>query len=165
MDVQINSRTQDPYLTIKGVHWSISVGSVKKPPKQTKIDLEIFLTETELRRLHRRFGHPTTDRLHSLLIKAGHKDVSKSFLKEIEKFCHNCQMNHQSPRRFKFTLHEDYEFNYEIMVDIMYLNNRPVLHVIDVATAFQAGKFMTSLTALGLITACFLWENHPRKAV
>jgi hypothetical protein len=25
--------------------------------------------------------------------------------------------------------------------------------------------FMTALTALGLVTACFLWERHPRKAV
>ncbi|KAG2012349.1 hypothetical protein GB937_007178, partial [Aspergillus fischeri] len=25
--------------------------------------------------------------------------------------------------------------------------------------------FLTALTALGLITACFLWEKHPRKAV
>lgn len=25
--------------------------------------------------------------------------------------------------------------------------------------------FMTAVTALGLITACFLWERHPRKAV
>lgn len=56
-------------------------------------------------------------------------------------------MNCQSPRRFKFTLHEDHEFNYEIMFDIIYLSNRPVLHVIDVATAFQAGRFLSSILA------------------
>ncbi|KAI0994393.1 hypothetical protein K3495_g13789 [Podosphaera aphanis] len=118
----------------------------------------MFLTETELRRLHRRFGHPATDRLHTLLTRAGHEDVDNSVLKEIEKFCHSCQMNSQSPRRFKFTLREDCEFNYEIMVDVMYLSNRPVLHVVDVATAFQAGKFLSSLSAKETWEALrFLW--------
>ncbi|KAI1002730.1 hypothetical protein K3495_g5472 [Podosphaera aphanis] len=107
----------------------------------------MFLTETELRRLHCRFGHPATDRLHTLLMRAGHEDVDSSVLKGIEKFCHSCQMNSQSPRRFKFTLPEDCEFSYEIIVDVMYLSNRPVLHVVDVATAFQAGKFLPSLSA------------------
>lgn len=118
----------------------------------------IFLTKMDLRHLHRRFGHPATDRLHTLLIKSGHEDVERSILEEIEKFCHSCQMNRQSPRRFKFTLHEDCEFNYEIMVDIMYLNNRPVLHVVDVAIAFQAGRFLPSISAKETWEALrFLW--------
>lgn len=107
----------------------------------------VFLTEIELRRLHRRFGHPATNRLYTLLTKAGYEDVDHSILKEIEKFCHSCQLNSQSPRRFKFTLKDDCEFNYEIMVDVMYLSNRPVLHVVDIATAFQAGRFLPSISA------------------
>ncbi|KAM4062526.1 DUF1421 multi-domain protein [Hirsutella rhossiliensis] len=45
-----------------------------------------FLTETEIRTLHRRFGHPAVPRLHHLLKQAGH-----------------------TPRRFKFTLNDDQE--------------------------------------------------------
>ncbi|KAM4064454.1 cwf18 domain containing protein [Hirsutella rhossiliensis] len=65
-----------------------------------------FLTETEIRTLHRRFGHPAVPRLHHLLKQAGH-----------------------TPRRFKFTLNDDQEFNYEIIVDVMHLGTpqRPVL--------------------------------------
>ncbi|KAM4067583.1 DUF1421 multi-domain protein [Hirsutella rhossiliensis] len=55
-----------------------------------------FLTETEIRTLHRRFGHPAVPRLHHLLKQAGH-----------------------TPRRFKFTLNDDQEFNYEIIVDLL----------------------------------------------
>ncbi|KAM4055473.1 DUF1421 multi-domain protein [Hirsutella rhossiliensis] len=85
-----------------------------------------FLTETEIRTLHRRFGHPAVPRLHHLLKQAGH-----------------------TPRRFKFTLNDDQEFNYEIIVDVMHLGTpqRPVLHVVDSATAFQGARFLPSMSA------------------
>jgi hypothetical protein len=41
-----------------------------------------FFTEIELRRLHRRFGHPRTERLHTMLRAAGH-EVDASILDEI----------------------------------------------------------------------------------
>ena len=34
-----------------------------------------FFTKSELRRLHRRFGHPSVERLHRLFRSAGHDDV------------------------------------------------------------------------------------------
>ena len=43
----------------------------------------VFLTEVELRRLHRRFGHPATDRLYKLLKKAGYNDVNESIIQNI----------------------------------------------------------------------------------
>src|SRR6266568_8258316 len=36
-----------------------------------------YLTTTELRRLHRRFGHPSADKLHKVLERSGHDDVDK----------------------------------------------------------------------------------------
>ncbi|KJZ69913.1 hypothetical protein HIM_10698 [Hirsutella minnesotensis 3608] len=108
-----------------------------------------FLTETEIRTLHRRFGHPAVPRLYHLLKQAGHSDVSISTLETISKFCHHCQMHSQAPRRFKFTLKDDQEFNYKIIVDVMYLGSpqRPVLHVVDAATAFQGARFLPSMSA------------------
>jgi hypothetical protein len=41
-----------------------------------------FFTELELRRLHRRFGHPRTERLHKMLTNAGH-DVNAEALRAI----------------------------------------------------------------------------------
>ncbi|XP_044724655.1 GAG-pre-integrase domain-containing protein [Hirsutella rhossiliensis] len=90
-----------------------------------------FLTESEIRTLHRRFGHPAVPRLHNLLRQAGHNDVTIDILENISRFCHHCQMHSQAPRRFKFTLKDDQEFNYEIVADVLYLGTpqRPVLHV------------------------------------
>jgi hypothetical protein len=45
-------------------------------------------------------------------------------------------MHEKSSGRFKFTLKDDYEFNYLITIDVMYLDKKPVLQVVDSATAF-----------------------------
>jgi hypothetical protein len=107
----------------------------------------VFLTETELRRLHRRFGHPAVVRLAKLLKDAGHHDFEEKTLEEVTKFCHHCQLHSSAPRRFKFTLKDDHHFNYEIIVDVMYLNSKPVLHVVDSSTAFQGAKFLSAISA------------------
>ncbi|KID59339.1 Ribonuclease H-like protein, partial [Metarhizium hybridum] len=51
-------------------------------------------------------------------------------------------MNGKAPSRFKFTLKDDHEFNYEIVVDIVQIDNKPVLHIVDSATSFQAARFL-----------------------
>ena len=43
-------------------------------------------------------------------------------------------MNSKAPRRFKFTLKDDYEFNWSIIINAIYLDRKLVLYVIDKAT-------------------------------
>ena len=84
-----------------------------------------YLTDGELRRLHRRFGHPSVARLYKLLKTAGHP-VEIQVLELIAKVCHHCQMHSARPVGFKFTLHDDCEFNYEVIMDIFYVEgNKP----------------------------------------
>jgi hypothetical protein len=40
-------------------------------------------------------------------------------------------MHAKSPSRFKFTLKDDYEFNYIVIINIIYLDSKPVLQVVD----------------------------------
>jgi hypothetical protein len=96
----------------------------------------MFLTETKLRQLHCRFRHLAVMRLVKLLKNAGHNNFKERTLEEITKFCYYYQLNSSAPRQFKFTLKDDRHFNYEILVDVMYLGNRPVLHVVNASTAF-----------------------------
>ncbi|KJZ72869.1 hypothetical protein HIM_07813 [Hirsutella minnesotensis 3608] len=105
-----------------------------------------FLSEAELRRLHTRFGHPSVHKLHKLLTSAGH-DVEFEAIAMIRKFCHFCQIKADAPRRFKFTLKDNCDFNYELIVDVMHLDSRPVLHAVDLATSFQAGRFLQNISA------------------
>jgi len=105
------------------------------------------LTETELRRLHRRFGHPSVRRLVDILHKAGYHDVQQRAIEHLTKYCHHCQLYGKAPSRFRFTLKDDCDFNHCVIVDVMYLDSKPVLHVIDEATAFQAARFLRDMSA------------------
>jgi hypothetical protein len=104
------------------------------------------LTEPELRQLHRRFGHPSVRRLFNVLQRAGH-DVELKMIEHLTKFCHYCQMNQRSPGRFRFTLKEDHEFNFSVIIDVLYLNGKAVLQVVDSSTAFQAARFLKDMSA------------------
>jgi hypothetical protein len=105
-----------------------------------------FLTETELRRLHRRFGHPSVRRLQDVLYRAGH-DVDKETLEYLTNYCKHCQKHGRSPGRFQFTLKDDVNFNYSIIVDIFYISGKPVLHIVDEGTRYQAGRWLQNISA------------------
>jgi hypothetical protein len=104
------------------------------------------LTEAELRQLHRRFGHPSARRLERVLRRAGH-EVEHKAIERLTRFCHACQLHGKSPGRFKFTVHDDREFNASVYVDVMYIEGQPVLHVVDEATRFQAARWLRNMSA------------------
>jgi hypothetical protein len=113
---------------------------------QEQVIAQCHLTEVELRQLHRRFGHPSVKKLSQLLTEAD-EDFSRHVLLKITKFCHHCQLHGRSPGRFKFNIKDDVTFNAEVVVDVMYLDSKPVLHVVDNATAFQAARFLRDMAA------------------
>jgi hypothetical protein len=112
---------------------------------QSLNDNPCFFTETELRRLHRRFGHPSTARLSRLLERAGH-DPDNEVLAKIRTMCHHCQIYGKSPGRFRFTIRDDVNFNHSIIVDVMYIESRTVLHIIDEATRYNAARWLSNLS-------------------
>lgn len=107
---------------------------------------ESHLTEVELRTIHRRFGHPSINRLKVLLDRSGH-DVESPLLQQIANFCEHCQKHGGAPGRFKFTLKDDIEFNHTVIVDIVDLEGKSTLHVVDEATAFNSARFVRSMSA------------------
>ena len=110
---------------------------------------ESQLTTSELRRLHRRFGHPSAARLCTLLSKSGHS-FDREAITRLDEVCAQCQKHGKAPGRFKFSLKdEDIQFNYTVIIDIMYIGEpaAPVLHVVDEATSFQAARFLREISA------------------
>ena len=103
-----------------------------------------YLTDVELQQLHCRFGHPLVERLQQVLEQSRHNDINKKTLEHLTKYCHFCQKHSKSLGRFRFTLWDDVEveFNYCIIVDIMYISGSPLLHVVDEGTRFQAGRWL-----------------------
>jgi len=94
-----------------------------------------YLTSTEIHRLHRRFGHPSAEKLYRVLERSGH-NVDKQAIDHLTKYCSFCQKYGRSLGRFKFTLREDLDFNHSVYVDIIYINGSPVLYIIDEATRY-----------------------------
>ena len=54
-------------------------------------------------------------------------------------------MYEKAPSRFMFTLKDDYEFNYLVYIDIIYLDGKPILQVVDSATSFKAARFLKDI--------------------
>ncbi len=80
-----------------------------------------LLIEIELRRLHRRFDHLSARRLYEILERFDH-EVKHRAIEHLIKFCHHCQLHDKSFGRFIFSIRdEDIQFNYSIVVDILYM--------------------------------------------
>jgi hypothetical protein len=56
-------------------------------------------------------------------------------------------MYKKSLGRFKFILKDNHKFNYLIIINVMYLDRKPVLQVVDFATAFKAARFLKDMLA------------------
>ncbi len=81
-----------------------------------------------------------------MLERAGH-DVDRETLEYLTKYCEKCQKHGRSPGRFKFNLRDDVNFNYSVIIDIFYINGKPVLHVVDEGTRYQAGQWLQNISA------------------
>jgi hypothetical protein len=94
-----------------------------------------FLTKVELQRLYRRFGHLLVSKLQNVLERAGY-DVDKGTLEYLTKYYEHCQKHRQLLRRFKFSLKDNVNFNYCIIIDVFYIIGKPILHVVDEGTRY-----------------------------
>ncbi len=106
--------------------------------------------EIELRRLHRRFDHFSTRRLQAILNRSDH-DTDARTIEYLIKYCHHCQLHEKFSSRFSFTLKDDLEFNFNVIVDIFYIEikleiNKSILHLVNEATRFQAGRWLKNIT-------------------
>ncbi len=110
-----------------------------------------LLIEIELRRLHRRFDHFSARRLHEILHRSKHNEIEFHVIEHLIKFCHHCQMHEKSSDRFIFSIrNEDIQFNYSIVIDILYMkhksDNKSVLHIVNETIRFQANRWMKDIS-------------------
>ena len=105
-----------------------------------------FLIEIELRYLHCCFRHPSVQRLQQVLKQSG-QEFELHALKHLTKYCKYCQKHKISPSRFNFIINDDIDFKYHIIVEVLYIESKPVLHIVDEATRFQAGRLLKDIFA------------------
>ena len=115
-----------------------------------------------MQRLHRKFGHPLVRRLQDVLERASY-NVDKDALEYLTKYCKHCQKHGQLPKRFKFSLKDDVDFNYCIIIDVFYITGKLVLYVIDEGTRYQAGKWLQNISAKHTVGGRTLARRKPYK--
>jgi hypothetical protein len=104
-----------------------------------------LLIEIELRRLYRRFDHLSARRLYEILTRSDHDNVESRVIEHLSKYCHHCQLHEKSFERFSFSIRDDAEFNFNILVNILYIEaksdeNKFVLHLMNEAIRFQVDR-------------------------
>jgi hypothetical protein len=114
---------------------------------------ECLFTARELRLLHTRFGHPASDLLASLLKKAdpeSYDATTLSTLKKISAECVPCAANAPKPRFPKVSVPtSDPTFNRLVIIDILYINGKAVVHIVDRDTKMQAAGFLKAVFGKG----------------
>lgn len=107
----------------------------------------VLYTTAELSKLHRHFFHLQPERLFALLKQAGDSAAVQTTMKQLEDLsasCDICQRLARAPDRFRVSFPaEKIVFNRLILLDLMYLDGLPVLHVVDNDTLFSAATFLT----------------------
>lgn len=63
------------------------------------------------------------------------------------KYYEHCQKYEQSPNQFSFIIIDDIEFNYNIIVDILYIERKPVLYLVDKVTCFHIERWLKDISA------------------
>lgn len=94
-------------------------------------------TQSELKKMHLHFYHPSARKLYNLLKRASPDSVDGSTLKTLEdvsKACRTCTVYSSGPHRFRVSVPKtSIVFNHELSLDLMYPEHRrAALHVIDV---------------------------------
>ncbi len=103
-----------------------------------------FFIEIELRRFHRRFDYFSIRRLQAILDRFDH-EINSQTIDYLIKYCHHCQLHEKFSSRFNFTLKNDLEFNFNVIVNIFYLKiksdvNKSILNILNETTRFQIDK-------------------------
>jgi hypothetical protein len=112
----------------------------------------IELTDVELRRLHRGFGHRSVDTIMRALKAADFEGLDPSTrrkLQDIAASCDPCQRNAARPRHFSISGRHGGRFNHLIEADVMELPDQDgnAIHVTCDGTGLNAARVLTSQTA------------------
>lgn len=72
--------------------------------------------------------------------------ATAKILKEISRSCNTCERLESQPTGFKTTLHtySDVKFGDEVSLDLMFIEGKALLHIVDTATRFSLAVFLES---------------------
>lgn len=106
----------------------------------------LLYTKDELRRINRNFGLRSVRATIGMMKRAQDGVLSRRdhrMLRAIAAQCKTCARHAASPRRFKLTVQtDDLRFNHTVYLDTIFIDRKPVLNIVDLATHFCADGFL-----------------------
>lgn len=139
---------QEKYVSYGELRYPLNTENYFLTHRWVKSDMPFVLyTETQLRRIHRSFGHPSVRAMGNLLKRASDDNrldnETRKAIQAISDDYKICLRTASPPRRFKLTLGtEDLRFNNVVQIGTMLIENRPVLHMVGEATHFFGAAFL-----------------------
>lgn len=143
--------------------WSLEL-TLKRGHLYHNWNIGILFTENELRKVHNHFYHPEPERLYSLFKRADPSSASPQLLQDLDNInsvCDTCQREASAPHRFRVSAsNADIVFNRENCLDLMKINGKQILHVVDRDTRFSAASFLHGESTKD-VWQCYLeiWAN------
>lgn len=102
------------------------------------VPVRTLFSREQLRKLHRQFAHPAAEKLYKLLRIAQPEQTSPETLKVLQDLTsclEPCSKINNVPYRLCVPMGtENVRFNRRVNMDIMYLEGKPVRHLVDEAT-------------------------------
>jgi hypothetical protein len=108
-------------------------------------DSDLLFTYGELLKLHQNFFHPTVNNLMNLFKRANIQDLpvdTRKSLEDIASRCDTCQTFSAKPYRFRVSMPDSIVFNDTLAIDLVWLEGKAALHVVDLHTHFSAAGFL-----------------------
>ena len=108
------------------------------------------------RKLHQQFAHPPAERLIRLIKKSDYdnKELNEK-IKDISANCTICMKYKKTPPRPVVAMPMATRFNQTIAMDLKFINNIPILHMIDTLTRFSVSTVVKSKEPKYIIGAIF----------
>ena len=82
-----------------------------------------------------------------VLEQAGYNDINYIIIKYLTKFYKHCQLYSKLLGRFKFIFKDNYNFNYQVVINILYLDRKPILYAVNNITIFNTAWFLRDILA------------------
>lgn len=114
-------------------------------------DVRVINTEGKLRTFFRSFAPPSITALGIVLERVSRSRIEKKItvlLEKIKQDCITCQRNATAPRMFKLIVETvEIRFDHKMREDTLFINARPVIHIVDEGTYFCAAQFLCNQTS------------------
>lgn len=86
--------------------------------------------------------------------------MERQSLERLGKYCHSCQKYGKSPGRFRFTIKDDIDFNYNVIIDVVTIEGQHLLHIVDSTTGYQNGRWLEDLSAQAALNALRIADTY-----